>query len=320
MLAWEIIGGALGVGLVVAVASPFVVDWIRAGVRAQGMEGFWIPTVLVLLASLAVITAVFLATASLISPKWRDRVWKRSAEWLWSWRPVSYRRHHRELFQQNEAILGEVGSIAEATSKNDAAIRGTSLWAQEAIEKVRLSIPDLTLQLLTQIAENKKAIEELRKDFEETRSLSLGSLTIDPGANVAAAESQSSLAADPETQKRRPLAPRWRLAFESGDKMFDHTYTLKNLVPGSFAQRVRFENVHETPGAFEFKDAAAWADLSGENEVTFMGEIISTNSENIFRLQLGWYDDNDQWHSRTFSLNGPYQWDPPGRESGDTSF
>lgn len=104
------------------------------------------------------------------------------------------------------------------------------------------------------------------------------------------------------------LAPRWQVEYKEGDRLFTHTYTLTNLVPDSAAYRVRLENAPRSGAYFEFKSAAAWADLSGEREVTFTGEIMYTDDHNRFLLQLEWYDENEQYFSRNILLNGPSQW------------
>jgi len=69
-------------GLIAAVAAPFIVDWIRAGVDEQGVAGFWMPIGLtILVAVVALVTLVVLAI-SVVSPNWRDRVWRRSFDWV----------------------------------------------------------------------------------------------------------------------------------------------------------------------------------------------------------------------------------------------
>ncbi|MCR2825016.1 hypothetical protein [Microbacterium sp. zg.Y909] len=141
---------------------------------------------------------------------------------------------------------------------------------------------------------------------------------------------------EPQTSASLPtpitprLAPRWRLQFHGGDLLYDHTYVLANLVPGSAAYRVRLENAPKSGGRFEFKSAAAWTDLSGEREVTFVGEITHTNEDNHFSLQLEWFDEYDNYASQVFPLPGPKEldglsqddtttWRPPTRASPPSS-
>lgn len=73
------------IGLVVAVAAPFIVDWIRDGVQAQGAEAFWVPigrTAHTFGLAAALVTLLVLIAISVVSKKWKDRIWRRPFKWL----------------------------------------------------------------------------------------------------------------------------------------------------------------------------------------------------------------------------------------------
>jgi hypothetical protein len=290
LLAWELLGGALAIGLFVGVAGPLLVDWITEGVQERGLEGFWGPIFVVSLVSLAIAAILVLVTVSLIRATGRQR-WARFGKWLWSWRPVSYRRHRREMTQQNEAMLAEVGGVAGGVSENEAATDKVAKWAYDAIEKVRLSIPDVTLELLKQIHESKKAIEELRTDVDRLAKPKTGAIGINMKSNVreevrGAAESDT---AQP-TVIPSPL-PRWRLVHpdrREDDNADDGKYLLRNLIEGSVAKNVRIEN--GGMGYFDFEDGAFWSDFSGVKSGAFGGTIVTADGNGDIWLKLTYLD------------------------------
>lgn len=87
-------------GLVVAVAGPFIVDWIREGVAKQGIDGFWTPILrvcLVALAGLALIGLMVLVAISVFRQTLRERTWTRLARLVRDVRPVTSKRLRRDV-------------------------------------------------------------------------------------------------------------------------------------------------------------------------------------------------------------------------------
>jgi len=88
----SVVLGAGVVGLAVAVAGPFIVDWIRAGVQEQGIDGFWLPigrVAVVIVLALALVTIVVFVAVSIVSRTWRERIWRRPFGWLWGLRVIT---------------------------------------------------------------------------------------------------------------------------------------------------------------------------------------------------------------------------------------
>lgn len=318
----SVVLGAGVFGVVATVAGQFIVDWIREGVETQGFEGFWGPILLVVLGALAVIAIFALLIVSIISPRGRER-WAGFGKWLWSWRPVSYRRHRRELTQQNEAMLAEVGSVAGAVSENEASTDKVAKWAYDAIEKVRLSIPDVTLELLKQMQESKKSIEELRTSVDQLEKPKRGEVTVDCEASKRAAAAS--------LQPAPPLPrPRWHA---SPDNVPDlDQYVIQNMVPRSVAREVRVEAVE----AMDIIDAGHWEDLSTNGPTggtgTFIGVVNQRGRMNHVEIVISWYDEKgekDSVRKMIFpkEVPGPEPagekvatWDVPPEYGEDTPF
>jgi hypothetical protein len=103
--------------------------------------------------------------------------------------------------------------------------------------------------------------------------------------------------------ERQPLPlpdPRWTV-YESPKADSDfNTFTLRNAVPRSVAREVRIE----TDEDFKVTDAGHWADLSGEANGEFRGNMTINGRANGVRFQIVWYDENDARRSGYYDLPG----------------
>lgn len=320
MLLWEILGGTVMGGLVVAVSAVFIVDWIREGVREQGLQGFWFPIVAVLVVALAVVGGVVLLTVSLISPRGRER-WARFGKWLWSWRPISARRHERS-----------VTYLVKALAKSNAARSSLAKRADEAISQVRDSMTNSALHLSTQLNESGAKIDAIRTDVDRLLDQDLpGQLRASnqrvdtilhaiedlDRAHRALRESVEAIPIstsqtampDPWDIPSAPAAPplpepRWRLTAPSrrtDPNQNDGGYLVQNLIEGSVARNVRIDN--DGAGYFDFEDGAFWADLSGVNSAAFGGEIVESDQAGDVRLRLSYLDQYNRSRALLYWVN-----------------
>lgn len=102
----SVVLGAGVMGLAVAVAGPFIVDWIRAGVEEQGIEGFWLPigrVVVAILLVLAVGAVVVLVAMSVVFRTWRQRIWQRLFGWLGGLRVTTLASRRRSRTEAERA-------------------------------------------------------------------------------------------------------------------------------------------------------------------------------------------------------------------------
>ncbi|MEV7827082.1 hypothetical protein [Microbacterium enclense] len=93
-----------------AVAAVFVVDWIRAEVKAVSIEGFWVPLLLWILFGGVVAAAVVLFAMSLFRTQWRHASWG----WLFGFRLLS--RKAREDLEAKGYQVREAALVRERAS------------------------------------------------------------------------------------------------------------------------------------------------------------------------------------------------------------
>ena len=239
-------------GVIVAVVSA-VVTWIIN--NAASLPWTWI------LVTFGVVAFAIFLVLSVVRKSLRSLIWRRPTAWLWSFRPVSYRRHARELASQA------------------AATKLVADWSFEAVEGVRLSIPDVVAALQTQISEQKDKIEELGEELD--RLAPKRGLKIDEAANEAAA--RGSLG--PMPANIPAPRPRWRIYLPDGE---ESAFVLANTVDRSTAKEVRLES-----GEFDFWDGAHWEDVSGVQAVTFKGRATDSEKpwESSAQFIVNWFND-----------------------------
>jgi hypothetical protein len=265
-------------GIVTAVVSSIVTAIINnAGTLPWGS---------ILLTFGVIAVAVFLLL-SIIRKRLRETIWARPARWTWSWRPVSARRHAREL-QATTKGLGDLATKADL-----------------AIGQVRTSLEKVTLSLATKQNESQErvdvimnGVEDLDKQYKALRGAldasRKPSSTIDAAADVRA---------DVMTVELAP-APRWRLVDprnRTDQNQDDGKFIIQNLVKNSVARNVRLDN--DGVGHFEFEDGAFWPDFSGIQTWSFGGEIVDSDSQGDVRLQLSWLDESNRQFSQLYWLN-----------------
>lgn len=233
--------GAIVINGVIAAVVGALTSWVLNNASTVPWERIaW--------ASVGVAMGAFLLL-SVIVKRLRDMIWRRPARWIWSRRPVSYRRHCRELAEHRDAMLAEASDLSTAISKNEMATDKISEWAHQAIENVRLSIPDVTQELLKQIQENRAAIEQLHADGNHLGERKSQGLAVDVEANKIAAS--ASLRPAPPLPR-----PRWHAGPDNVLNV--DQYVIQNMVPRSVAREVRVEAVED----MEIIDAGHWEDLS----------------------------------------------------------
>jgi len=126
--------GTLIFGLIVAVAAPFIEDWIRTGVDEQGPADFWRPIGFTLLAVLVGLVILVALAVSVASRKWRNRVWRQPFEWAKGLRVTT--RAERERIE----VQGYERRSAEVRAERDVAPRPAwrvdprdRLWGQQTL-------------------------------------------------------------------------------------------------------------------------------------------------------------------------------------------
>lgn len=260
--------GVITINGVIAAVVGAVTTWVLNNASTIAWDR-------VVYVGIGVAIGVFLIL-TIVVKRLRELIWRRSVRWLWSWRPVSARRHAREL-----------ALAREAADAGENAVRDLAVRADAAIAQVRDSLQRVTLTIATQMNENKSAVEELRKDLDR----------------AAAKES----AAQPEPTQPRVIpspAPRWRLVAPSeriDQNADDGKYLLQNLIPGSVAKNVRVEN--DGVGYFDFEDGAFWLDMSGVKSNGFGGTITRADHAGNIRLRLSYYDSLVKERHVYFSVN-----------------
>lgn len=196
-----------------------------------------------------------------------------AARWIWSWRPISGRRYARERM-----VL--LRAIAEGNVRR----RRLAKRADDAINQVRGSIPDVTVVLLSQIQENKELIDELRAEVDRFAKPKTEGLKVDHEANKRAAAASLPIAP--------PLPrPRWHAG---PDNVLDpDQYVIQNMVPRSVAREVRVES-----DDMDIIDAGHWEDLSTTGPMRGTGTFIAVANErgtyNGVDLTITWYDEKGE--------------------------
>jgi methyl-accepting chemotaxis protein len=107
-----------------------------------------IPWDRVLWIGLAVAGAAFIGL-SLLVKQLREMIWRRPAVWIWSQRPVTARRHARDLAAADEAR------------------RALAVRADKALDQIRTSLQGVTLQLATQLGDSKQRVDSVAKAVED---------------------------------------------------------------------------------------------------------------------------------------------------------
>jgi hypothetical protein len=248
-----------------------------------------IPWDRVLWIGLAVAGAVFIAL-SLLVKRLREMIWRRPIVWVWSLRPVTSRRHARELAAAEDAR------------------RELAMHADKAFDQIRTSLQRVTLQFATQLGDNKqrvdlvvKAVEDLDKHLKAINDRS-AALTIDQKSN-APATPPAEKPPQSEVLAASPL-PRWRLIHpdrRDDAQPADGRFLLQNLIDASIAKNVRIENTGE--GYFEFEDAAFWSDMSGKKSNTFGGTIAKTEPSGSVQLRVSYLDYLERERDVLFLVN-----------------
>lgn len=236
-----------------------------------------------------VAVAVFLIL-SLARKRLREAIWARPARWLWSLRPITVRRHKRELDAANKRV--------DDLARN----------ADVAIGQVRTSLEKVTLNIATQLGESKERVDTIMNAVEDLDKSQKGLRGKLDAMVVAATPTDGDIDpwALPSAMPSSPPAPapRWRLVDprnRTDQHQDDGKFILQNLVDNSVARNVRLDN--NGVGHFEFEDGAFWPDVSGVQTVTFSGEIVEADNEGDVRLSLDWLDENNRRFTQLYWLN-----------------
>ncbi|MHA6694646.1 hypothetical protein [Homoserinimonas sp. A520] len=274
--------GVIIVNGVIAAIVGAVTGWVLNNASS-------IPWDRVLWIGLAVAGAAFIAL-SLLVKRLREMIWRRPVVWVWSLRPVTARRHARELAAAEEAR------------------RALAMRADKALDQIRTSLQGVTLQFATQLGDNKqrvdlvvKAVEDLDKHLKAINDRS-AALTIDQKSNAPATPAAEK-PSQSEVLPASPL-PRWRLIHpdrRDDAQAADGQFLLQNLIDGSIAKNVRIENTGE--GYFEFEDAAFWSDMSGKKSNTFGGTIAKTEPSGSVQLRVSYLDYLERERDVLFLVN-----------------
>ncbi|MEV7607904.1 hypothetical protein AB0N61_00315 [Microbacterium sp. NPDC089320] len=123
-------------------------------------------------------------------------------KWLWSWRPISVRRHRRDIANLYEVVSADVEGAAKAAASK-------AIADSAELEKLKKKLVDV-------MVENRIASEG---EGQQAGSLISVASTKLPG---------------PE--------PRWKLVTLKSDAPNAQRYAILNLVPGSVAMNVRMDN------------------------------------------------------------------------------
>lgn len=209
-------------------------------------------------------TALFFMT--LVIRNWRLAFWGgigRALKWIWSWHPVSARRHSKEL-ASGRAVQ----------------------------EKVLRAWHDALQQIADQaVKENEAAREEL--DNLKTRyARAIADATNNARAD-ARAEAADRYAPQPPPEAEPPSIPppepRWSVTHLDTDLGTGlHEFAIKNSVPRSVAKEVRVEK----GDLYRVTDAGHFENLSGEGEALFRAEVHDPGSTDGFVMTISWYDDD----------------------------
>ncbi|WP_146185405.1 hypothetical protein [Microbacterium sp. HMWF026] len=227
---------------------------------------------------------------------------RRAWRWAYSWRPVSSRRHEREL-----------AAVAEKAREADGARQAMGQRADTAINAVRESIPNVVLTILTQMNEQKEASATRMTELEKEVSRLKKVIGVKDSGNPAWITTANRVDVVKAPEVPTP-DPRWRLSNVTSDndrQVGLSRYRIENLVPGSVAVGVRMDNEDGTYGSFAFNDAAYWPKLSGIAYGEFSGTIRGTDEEGFVYVRLSWTDEAKSKRSANFTLRSSSAPEPP---------
>ncbi|WP_156458731.1 hypothetical protein [Microbacterium sp. Leaf179] len=227
---------------------------------------------------------------------------RRAWRWAYSWRPVSSRRHAREL-----------AALAENTREADVARQAMGQRADTAINAVRESIPNVVLTILTQMNEQKEAAATRMADIEKEVARLKKVVDVKAPSNPAWITDADRVDVVKAPEVPTP-DPRWRLSNVTSEKdrrVGVSRYRIENLIPGSVALGVRMDNADGTYGSFAFDDAAYWPKLSGIAFGEFSGTIRGTDEEGFVYVRLSWTDEVKSKRSASFTLRSSSASEPP---------
>ncbi len=244
--------------LVVAALVGAVLGWpitkALDGLTADNTLPWWL-----YLVGMVVGIAAVLLIMSFFLKEWRSTVWGglgKMLGWMWSWHPVSARRHQAELIELERRVLDDLDKVVEGLTRKH-------------IERARSVDRDIAL---------------------------LGKIQIDRGAEIreaVAAELKRSAAAAPKAAPELPPPdPRWTITQpDEGDR--EH-FRITNHVLRSVAKEVRVDGEADEDGYTEIDilDAAHFEDLSGSRSGDFRARFSGQARQNGASFQVSWYDEN----------------------------
>jgi hypothetical protein len=195
-------------------------------------------------------------------PKIGPRV-RAAIRWIWSWRPVSYRRHTRDLTRQKETTLAELGELLRIASGR-------------------------TNDSMQPVLNNAASAG--------TQANVLSGLAIATGGPATDGHQPRVI---PSPQPRWRLEAPQDLDDSSHD---GRRYSLRNLIENSVAKNVRIEN-SGNDGYFDFEDGAFWPDLSGLRSGGFNGAITRADPQGDVRLRLSYFDGRGEERNVYYLVN-----------------
>lgn len=188
---------------------------------------------------------------------WRTAIWGngwRGMKWLWSWRPVSARRHRNDLRALTSEVIERVDRAASEAAEKEA---DRAKARSEATKGLYVSFAEKD-------AEIAKLLANLKSRNPSTPQPSL------------------------------PLPdPRWTIKHDMFDKT-EYDFILFNHVPRSFAKEVRVEGVTDMNGYTEVEilDAGHFEDLSGEASGAFRARFGKNARVNGASIEVTWYNEH----------------------------
>ncbi|MDQ0894513.1 hypothetical protein [Agromyces ramosus] len=225
--------------------------------------------------------AFVLFVMTFIIKAWRVSIWGwvgRLAKWLWDSRPVSLRRHRRDIERVMKSLIAPILEQSREIAREEIA-------SSKMLEDAK--------------AEYARAMTDIAQKIAQRRV----------NGTVAAAASSSKMIPLP--------APRWHIQRVESDEHSD-TFTLINSVERSVAREVRVDDSHdyngEPNGVATILEGGHFEDLSGKASGDFRAEFSPSARQGGGTLDVTWYDDDGEKHHEYVRVAG-WEKRPPQPDS-----